>query len=201
MWIRLAVPPQHPNAVRALIATVALLLSISARDSFADSGAAASQSTTAPSETRELQKTHQELRSRIIAHNKVTPVSAWLINDEHLFVEDDSLRDPVIQFSRKPGGLDFLFGKVLDPRTSNEDLLVIAEIVVYFGGHPEEGDEKVRSNLASGSRVILAGNRRDVLKKLDGRTKAVCHLSPEVQLPGIPSQRLKSRASNSAQFL
>lgn len=113
------------------------------------SAPAASQPSTIPSDSKHLESAYQNLKARIAAHNRQIQASAYLMNSEHLFVEDDSLRDPVIRFSRTPGGLDFLFGKVLDRATTDDDLLVISEILVYFGGHHETGDDKVSSGSAA----------------------------------------------------
>lgn len=144
----------------ALILSFAVIL---ARISFAADEVSAksprSQPSTVPGNEKELDTAYQALRARIAAHNKEVPVSDWLMNSEHLFVEDDSLRDPVIQYSRKPGGLDFLFAKVLDAKTSSEDLLVISEILVYFGGHPEPGDEGITANFAGAAVKAVANGR------------------------------------------
>ena len=49
--------------------------------------------------------------------------------------------------------------RVLDSATSDEELLVLSEILVYFGGHPEPGDDKIVSTRSAEIIKVLSGGR------------------------------------------
>jgi hypothetical protein len=116
--------------------------------------------------TEPLSAEYAELRAKIVSHNDLAAPSAWLMNSEHLFIEDESLREEVIIFSRKTGGLDFLFNKVLSSNTADQDMLVISEILVYFGGHLEVGDENITSSSADEVLKSLRNGRASIADKL-----------------------------------
>lgn len=90
-----------------------------------------------------LESDYFDLKARIDKSNDETAPSAWLMNSQHLFIYDDVLVADVIRFTRLPGRLQFLFTKVVDPTTSDNDLLVISEMLVYFGGHLENDDGRI----------------------------------------------------------
>jgi hypothetical protein len=108
---------------------------------------------------RRLREDYAALSAQIAAHNKLTAPSSWLMTSEHLFIEDDALMADTSRFSRRPGGLDLLLGKVLDHSTTDGELLIIAEILVWFGGHPEPGDDAIKSPLAGPVLAALEGGR------------------------------------------
>jgi hypothetical protein len=105
------------------------------------------------------------LRERVLMWNAEYEPTAWWMNSEHLFIYDEALMKDAIAFSRAPGGLDYLFDLVLSPRTGDEDLLVVAEILVYFGGHPEDGDNKIKSRQVVDVMKALADGRVTMAEK------------------------------------
>jgi hypothetical protein len=118
-----------------------------------------------------LDDEYARLRKGIAKWNAEFEPHAWWMNSEHLFMYEEELMADVIAFNRRPGALEFLFEKVIDPRTGDQELLEIAEILVYFGGHPEPGDERIRSDRSEA-----------VVRALDaGRAHAA-----EAKYPGAP---------------
>ena len=70
------------------------------------------------------------------------------MNSDHLFVglDDDlpeNLRDRAIAYSRLPGGLQFLYDKLRDERSSTVDVVAVVEILVYYGEFDVSGDETI----------------------------------------------------------
>jgi len=99
------------------------------------------------------------LSRRIQAANTQFPPDAWMVSSEHLFLFDDQLRSDVIGFSRRPRALDLLFQKVLNQKTSDDTLLIIAEICVYFEGYQASGDTAIKSSYASALTLALDRGR------------------------------------------
>jgi hypothetical protein len=55
---------------------------------------------------------------------------------------------------RRPESLDLLFGRILDERTPESELLADVELLVYFGQYEKKGDERISSEKADA--VLIA---------------------------------------------
>jgi hypothetical protein len=112
------------------------------------------------------------LRARVLEWNGQWEPSAWWMNSEHLFIYDQALMQDAITYVRTPEGLEQLFRLVLSPTTSDEDLLVTSELLVYFGGHIVPGDPKIKNALATRVLEALA----------DGRARSAERTYPEAPI-------------------
>jgi hypothetical protein len=123
--------------------------------------------TTAP--TPGLHAIYEKLAADVAAYNGNPPeMDAWTMNPEHLFlgIDDptsvDSLRERSAAFSRQKGGLDFLFDKLLNHGTSEEEILGIAEILVFFGQETRKGDGELFTQKAE---LVKAAIHEEQIKR------------------------------------
>jgi len=116
------------------------------------------------------------LKRDIRAYDGTPPdLNAWSLGADHIFLfadadptAPDSLRERAIRFSRSPGGLDFLFGRLLDPTADEEDIVVVSEILVLFAQEHRPGDDRVSSPKAPAVLKGLKGGRlAEVMRRLD----------------------------------
>ena len=89
-------------------------------------------------------------------------LNSWSMNCEHLFLyggsPDDPLADRVIDFDRRPGAIDFLFDRLLDKHATDSEILIDAELLVYYGDYTKprliDGDLNVNYD------EIVSGGKR-----------------------------------------
>jgi hypothetical protein len=123
----------------------------------------ASNTTTKPS----IKDEYSRLLKDVVAYNdgRSGEISGWLMSPEHLFLGIDdplspqSLQHRVIRFSRLPGGLDLLFGRIIDRKTDDDEILAVAEILVFYAQQHEPGDEKIMSTLGNDVRNAVKSGR------------------------------------------
>ena len=132
----------------------------------ASAGGCAGRATGRSPAVPELERTYGELLRDVKAYNEPPgEVSGWLMNSEHLFhgVDDpldaDSLRNRAIRFTRLPGGLDLLLGRLADRRVGADEVLAVAEVLVYYGQHHLPGDEAIGSRRTEEVREAIRQGR------------------------------------------
>jgi hypothetical protein len=112
------------------------------------------------------------IRERI-GSNPAANMTLWGMSYDHLFSNDCygdpgsdvALRQRCRRFVRIPGTLDFLFDKVIDPKTSDSDILAVTQILVFWGMDDEEGDALIQSERAADLLVSLERGRAVTAEK------------------------------------
>jgi hypothetical protein len=91
----------------------------------------------------------------IIGADPAAGMTSWCMHYDHLFMngddfgEPDSLRERCKRFVRISGAVDFLFQKLLDEHISEQDVLAVAEILVFWAGDDQPGDDSIKSKFAA----------------------------------------------------
>jgi hypothetical protein len=127
-----------------------------------------SRGAASPTSSQSLLDEYARLLTDVKKYNQTGSgtVGAWLISPEHLFLGADenelapeSLLQRAIRFSRLPGGLDLLFDRIVDPKTDDDEILAVAEILVFYAQQHEVGDEKVMSKIGNDVRNAINSGR------------------------------------------
>jgi len=108
-----------------------------------------------------VQQEYASLHALIRVNNE-RGMDAWTMNSEHLFAGEGDVRDRVIRFVRMAPALDMLYGRLLDPATDADEVLVIAELLVYHGQYHLPGDDRLKSQKTDAlKRAVDAGRLKD----------------------------------------
>jgi hypothetical protein len=131
-----------------------------------------------PAEAASIESLHQvpappscadmylSISKNIDGYNVQTPIDGWRMNSEHLFVEDEELLQKVTAFSSDARCVEFLFEKIDEVGTTDDDLLRISEILVYF---VEDAFRRIAgikpATVANARKAVASGRLASVEKK------------------------------------
>lgn len=111
-----------------------------------------------------LSDEYTELLKRLREYN-TDGMDHWTMNSEHLLAGEGDMRDQVIEFVRQPGGLDLLFDRLLDEKSTAAEQLATAELLVYYGQYRLKGDESLWSDRSQRVLAAIEQGRFDSAEK------------------------------------
>jgi hypothetical protein len=100
------------------------------------------------------------------------------------------LTQRAIRFSRQPGALNLLFSKLSSSKASAEEVLIITEMLVFYGEYHVAGDESIEAPAAADvDRLLKEGRFAEVEKKFDAPIQRVLSYALDKALKRVPPRR------------
>jgi len=124
---------------------------------------AGTQPTTEPS----VDTQYADLLRKAEGYNQQNPdMDGWLMNCEHCFLVPasgdvgDMLQDRVIAFVRRPGALNYVFGRLLDGHPADEAILADSQFLIFAGEYFEHNGEVIPGGIRASELLRAAETGR-----------------------------------------